>query len=43
MVVEANPKLKLKEGDFVDDLDVDGMTILNLILKKGDGSHPSWS
>jgi len=26
----------------VDDLDVEGMKILNLILKKGGLSHPSW-
>jgi hypothetical protein len=43
MIFEANPKLKLKERVLMDDLDVDGMKILNLILKSGGGTHPSWS
>jgi hypothetical protein len=43
MIFETNPKWKLKEEDIVDDLDVDGIKILNLILKKGGGTHPSWS
>jgi hypothetical protein len=41
--IRSKSKGKLKEGDLVDDLDVDGMKILNLILKKGGGSYPSWS